>query len=81
MWSTATTKLIIARSSLKKKHTPQQKQNQYVPVDTVICARASMPLVIAVIEYMFLGRELPSLRSWLALSGKCFFFLSFFVDA
>lgn len=32
-----------------------------------------MPLVIAVIEFIFLGRQLPSLRSWLALSGESFF--------
>lgn len=42
---------------------------KYVPVDTLICFRASMPLVIAVVEYFYLGRELPSLRSWLALLG------------
>jgi hypothetical protein len=39
-----------------------------------------MPLVIAVIEFVFLGRELPSLRSWIALSGELlrgFFFFCF----
>lgn len=41
----------------------------YVPVDTIICFRASMPLVIACIEYAFMGRELPSTRSWCALGG------------
>lgn len=41
----------------------------YVPVDTIICFRASMPLVIACIEYVFMGRELPSPRSWCALAG------------
>ena len=41
----------------------------YVPVDTIICFRASMPLVIACIEYIFMGRELPSTRSWCALGG------------
>ena len=42
---------------------------RYVPVDTIICFRASTPLVIAVIEYFYLGRELPSARSWAALGG------------
>jgi hypothetical protein len=42
---------------------------QYVPVDTIICFRASCPLVIAVIEYFYLDRELPSFRSWASLIG------------
>lgn len=42
---------------------------QYVPVDTVICFRASIPLVVAVLDYLMMGRELPKLRSWLALTG------------
>ena len=42
---------------------------QYVPVDTIICFRASIPLVIAVIEFVYMGRELPSPRSWAALFG------------
>mmetsp|Transcript_6554 Transcript_6554/g.15759 ORF Transcript_6554/g.15759 Transcript_6554/m.15759 type:complete len:410 (+) Transcript_6554:136-1365(+) len=45
------------------------KALQHVPVDTFICARASTPIVIAVVEYLFLGRALPSLRSWAALAG------------
>ena len=40
-----------------------------MPVDTIICFRASCPLVIAVIEYFYLDRELPSARSWLSLIG------------
>ena len=43
---------------------------QFVPVDTIICFRASCPLVIAVIEYLYLDRELPSVRSWLSLLGE-----------
>ena len=45
-------------------------QLQYVPVDTIICFRASCPIVIAVIEFLYLGRELPSLRSWASLLGE-----------
>lgn len=40
---------------------------QYVPVDTIICFRASMPLIIAVIEWMYMDRELPSARSWASM--------------
>ena len=43
---------------------------QYVPVDTVICFRASIPLVVSVLDYLLMGRELPKLRSWLALTGE-----------
>ncbi|CAL5222546.1 g4924 [Coccomyxa viridis] len=42
---------------------------RYVPVDTIICFRASCPIVIAVIEFLYLGRELPSFRSWASLLG------------
>ena len=42
---------------------------QYVPVDTVICFRASIPLVVAVLDYLLMGRELPTPRSWVALTG------------
>ena len=43
---------------------------QYVPVDTIICFRASCPIVIAIIEFLYLGRELPSFRSWASLFGE-----------
>jgi len=42
---------------------------QYSNVDTFIVFRASTPLLISVADYLFLGRELPSLRSVLALIG------------
>jgi GDP-mannose transporter len=45
------------------------KALQYVPVDTIICFRASIPLVVSIIEFFFLGRELPTLRSWISLTG------------
>lgn len=45
------------------------KALQFVPVDTIICFRASIPLVVAIIEFFFLGRELPTLRSWISLTG------------
>eukprot|EP00873_Tetraselmis_striata_P021422 jgi/Tetstr1/441686/TSEL_029911.t1 len=45
------------------------KALQNVPVDTFICARASTPIMIALAESAFLGRRLPSVRSWMALLG------------
>jgi drug/metabolite transporter (DMT)-like permease len=37
-------------------------------VETVIIFRSCTPLAVAVCDYLFLGRELPSRRSTLALS-------------
>ena len=61
---------------------------QYAPADTFIVFRASTPLVIAILDYMFLGRELPSGRSWVALlllllgaSGYVYYDKFFRVDA
>lgn len=39
------------------------KALQYSNVETFIVFRASMPLVLSVLDYAFLGRELPGLRS------------------
>jgi len=38
-------------------------------VDTVIVFRACTPLIVSVLDWAFLGRELPSLRSVAVLSG------------
>jgi len=40
-----------------------------VPVDTIIVARSSIPLIVAVMEYLLKWRELPTVRSWAALIG------------
>ena len=37
-------------------------------VETVIVFRALAPLLVSIFDAMFLGREWPSLRSWMALS-------------
>lgn len=37
-------------------------------VETVIVFRAMAPLLVSFLDALFLGRELPSLRSWFALS-------------
>ena len=47
------------------------KTLQYVNVETFIVFRASTPIVVSVADYVFLGRALPSCRSWLALLGLC----------
>lgn len=43
------------------------KALQHSTVDTVIVFRAMCPLVVCVLEWLFLGRHLPSFRSALAL--------------
>ena len=45
------------------------KALQYTNVDTVIGLRLTMPLITCVLEYLFLGRQLPNTRSALALFG------------
>lgn len=40
---------------------------QYANVETFIVFRASTPLLISIADYFFLGRELPSGRSWACL--------------
>ena len=39
-----------------------------VPVDTFICTRNSVPLIIAFLEYALLGRQFPSVRSLFAMA-------------
>ena len=48
------------------------KTLQYANVETFIVFRASTPIVVSVADFVFLGRALPSCRSWLALLGLCF---------
>lgn len=45
------------------------KALQYCNVETFIVFRASMPVVLSVLDYLFLGRTLPSLRSAICLLG------------
>ncbi|KAG2498722.1 hypothetical protein HYH03_003462 [Edaphochlamys debaryana] len=40
---------------------------QHANVETFITFRSSTPLVLSLCDYFFLGRMLPSLRSWLSL--------------
>eukprot|EP00549_Striatella_unipunctata_P023764 CAMPEP_0118688746 /NCGR_PEP_ID=MMETSP0800-20121206/9090_1 /TAXON_ID=210618 ORGANISM="Striatella unipunctata, Strain CCMP2910" /NCGR_SAMPLE_ID=MMETSP0800 /ASSEMBLY_ACC=CAM_ASM_000638 /LENGTH=330 /DNA_ID=CAMNT_0006586037 /DNA_START=874 /DNA_END=1866 /DNA_ORIENTATION=- len=43
------------------------KSLQYANVETFMIFRFSTPLCISVADYVFLGRELPSARSWMSL--------------
>jgi GDP-mannose transporter len=43
------------------------KTLQYANVETFIVFRASTPIAIAFCDYLFLGRELPSAKSWACL--------------
>jgi GDP-mannose transporter len=44
------------------------KTLQYCNVETFIVFRASTPILISLCDYIFLGRELPSARSWASLA-------------
>ena len=48
------------------------KSIQHAPVDTFICLRSTSPLILAGLDYLFLGRELPSRRSFVSLLGIMF---------
>ena len=43
------------------------KSLQYANVETFMVFRFSTPLVVSVADYVFLGRKLPSTRSWVCL--------------
>lgn len=45
------------------------KALQYSNVETFIVFRASMPIVLCILDFLFLGRELPSKRSAACLAG------------
>lgn len=45
------------------------KSIQLAPVDTFICLRSTTPLILAVLDYLFLGRDLPSAKSFGSLIG------------
>jgi solute carrier family 35 protein len=45
------------------------KALQYCNVETFIVFRASMPVILSVVDYLFLGRSLPTLRSGFMLLG------------
>ena len=43
------------------------KTLQYANVETFIVFRSSTPIVISIMDYVFLGRELPTAKSWASL--------------
>jgi GDP-mannose transporter len=45
------------------------KTLQYANVETFIVFRASTPIIVSIADFLFLGRELPSTRSWVSLLG------------
>lgn len=56
------------------------KALQFTNVDTVIGLRLTMPLITSILEYVFLGRELPNRRSSLALLGVAGSFSFYVID-
>lgn len=49
------------------------KTLQYCNIETFIVFRVSTPLLVSVGDYVFLGREMPSRKSWFALTIILFF--------
>jgi drug/metabolite transporter (DMT)-like permease len=47
------------------------KALQHSNVETVIVFRACAPLAVSIVEYMFLGRSFPSVRSCISLTLVC----------
>ena len=45
------------------------KTLQYANVETFIVFRCSTPCLIAVLDYVFLGRAMPNLKSWMSLGA------------
>lgn len=45
------------------------KSIQLAPVDTFICLRSTTPLILAFLDYLFLGRALPNKKSFGSLIG------------
>jgi GDP-mannose transporter len=45
------------------------KTLQYANVETFIVFRCSTPIIISIADYVWLGRELPSAKSWATLIG------------
>ena len=56
------------------------KALQFTNVDTVIGLRLTMPLITSVLEYLFLGRELPNRKSSFALLGVAGSFSFYIID-
>ena len=56
------------------------KALQFTNVDTIIGLRLTMPLITSVLEYIFLGRELPNRRSSFALLGVAGSFSFYIID-
>lgn len=67
-WSKVKPFLLVSFAFLGAIFT-NMKTLQYANVETFIVFRSSTPILIAVLDYMFLGRELPTARSWASLVG------------
>mmetsp|Transcript_22387 Transcript_22387/g.26978 ORF Transcript_22387/g.26978 Transcript_22387/m.26978 type:complete len:328 (+) Transcript_22387:238-1221(+) len=67
-WTKVKPFMIVAIAFLGAIFT-NMKTLQYANVETFIVFRSSTPILIAILDYMFLGRELPTPRSWASLVG------------
>jgi len=65
-WSTVKSYVVVALAFFLTLFS-NVKVLQYANVETFIVFRASTPLAVAVLDYVFLGRELPTRRSSISL--------------
>jgi len=65
-WSKVKPFMLVACAFLAALYT-NVRTLQYANVETFIVFRSSTPILIAFMDYVFLGRHLPNTRSWLSL--------------
>lgn len=66
VWDKAKPFMLVAVAFLGALYT-NVKTLQYANVETFIVFRSSTPILIALMDFCFLGRQLPNARSWAAL--------------
>mmetsp|Transcript_9933 Transcript_9933/g.15987 ORF Transcript_9933/g.15987 Transcript_9933/m.15987 type:complete len:321 (-) Transcript_9933:257-1219(-) len=67
-WSKVKPYMLVAVAFLSTIYT-NIKTLQYANVETFIVFRSSTPILVSVADWMFLGRELPSMQSSVCLGG------------
>mmetsp|Transcript_31562 Transcript_31562/g.50640 ORF Transcript_31562/g.50640 Transcript_31562/m.50640 type:complete len:315 (-) Transcript_31562:263-1207(-) len=66
VWEKAKPFMLVAIAFLGALYT-NVKTLQFANVETFIVFRSSTPILIALMDYVFLGRQLPNARSWASL--------------
>ena len=68
VWEKAKPFMLVAVAFLGALYT-NVKTLQYANVETFIVFRSSTPILIALMDFCFLGRQLPNARSWASLTA------------